>query len=151
MLIDEVRDSLEMIKTTGKVDQSLLGKLDELSNLFKGHKEMWLMSPNTRINLYFYYAARIAELVAVRIKERLFVQVYENNKNLEISQNLIALLGDVLDLTQKKLPDEASVKSVMERSRELRAIATTAKLLEPNEKELLDVDKLLSYLSKLRK
>ena len=153
MLIDEITTSLNKMKETGKVDLSIANSLDSLSNLFKESKERWLMSPNTKINLYFYYAARIAELVVSRIKERFLSssQVDTDSKIVEDSLQVAGLLGDLLGLTQKKLPDEDSVKLVIERTRQLRAVATNVKLLESQEKELEDVDKLLSYMSKLRK
>jgi len=153
MLIDEITTSLNKMKETGKVDLSIANSLDSLSNLFKESKERWLMSPNTKINLYFYYGARIAELVVSRIKERFLSssQVDADSKIVEDSLQVSGLLGDMLGLTQKKLPDEDSVKLVIERTRQLRAVATNVKLLESQEKELEDVDKLLSYMSKLRK
>ena len=153
MLIDEITQLLNRMKETGKVDLSIVNNLDGLAGLFKESKEKWLVSSNTKINLYFYYGARIAELVVSRMKERFLSsnQVDANSKIVEDSLQVTGLLGDLLGLTQKKLPDEDSTKLVIERTRQLRSVATDTKLLQSQEKELEDVDKLLSYMSKLRK
>ena len=153
MLIDEITQLLNRMKETGQVDLSITKNLDGLASLFKESKEKWLISPNTKINLYFYYGARVAELVVSRMKERFLSsnEVSANSKIVEDSLQMTGLLGDLLGLTQKKLPDDDSVKLVIERTKQLRAIATDKKLLQPQEKELEDVDKLLSYISKLRK
>jgi hypothetical protein len=140
------------MRETSNIDQSIVNKLDALANLFKEHKEKWLLSPNTKINLYFYYAARIAELIVSRMKEKFISsQAGANSSIAEDSLQLVALLGEVLGLTQKKLPDEESTKLVIERTKQLRAVATDKKLLQSQEKELEDVDKLLGYLSRLRR
>jgi len=153
MLIDEIIESLNRMKETGKVDLSIVNNLDGLVNVFKESKEKWLISPNTKVNLYFYYAARIAELVVSRMKERFLSsnQVDEIAEIVEASLQVVGLLGDLFNLTQKKLPDEDSTKLVIERARQLRAVATDTKLLQSQEKELEDVDKLLRYMYKLRK
>jgi len=153
MLIDEIIESLNRMKETGKADLSIVNNLDGLANVFKESKEKWLISPNTKVNLYFYYAARIAELVVYRMKERFLSsnQVDEIAEIVEASLQVVGLLGDLFNLTQKKLPDEDSTKMVIERTRQLRTVATDTKLLQSQEKELEDVDKLLRYISKLRK
>jgi len=153
MLIDEITTSLNNMKQSGKVDLSIVNNLEVLSNLFKESKERWLMSSNTKINLYFYYAARVAELVVSRVKERFLSsnQVDANLRIIEDSLQVTGLLRDLHDLTQKKLPDEDSTKLVVERTRQLRVVATNVNILQMQEKELEDVDKLLRYISKLRK
>jgi len=141
------------MKETGKVDPSIVTNLDTLANLFREYKEKWLMSPNTKVNLYFYYGARIAELVVSRMKERFLSsqQADEGSKAAEDSLQVAGFLRDLLDLTQKKLPDDDSTKSVIERTKQLRTVATDIKFLQPQEKELQDVDKLLGYISRLRR
>lgn len=153
VLIDEITNELNKIKESGKVDQAIVSNLDALANSFREYKEKWLMSPNTKVNLYFYYGARIAELVASRMKERFLSsqQADEGSKTAEDSLKVTTLLGDLIGLAQKKLPDDDSVKLVIERTKQLRVVATDVKFLQPKEKELEDVDKLLSYISRLRK
>ena len=70
VLIDEITRALSTTKETGKVDLSMVKNFDGLANLFKEYKEKWLTARDTRVSFYFYYAARNAELVVSRMKER---------------------------------------------------------------------------------
>jgi hypothetical protein len=140
------------MKETAKVDQSIVNNLDALFNMFVESQEKWLTSRNTRVNIYFYYAARNAGLVVSRMKERfLSNETDENSKIVEESLQVISLIGEILNLTQNEKPDEGAPKLVMERVKELRTLAINTKLMQAQEKELEDVDKLLNYLSRLRK
>jgi len=120
--------------------------------MFGESQEKWLTSRNTRVNIYFYYAAKNAGLVVSRMKERfLSRETPENPKIVEESLHVMGLLGEILNLTQNEKPDEAATNLVMERVKELRTFAINTKLMQAQEKELEDVDKLLNYLSRLRK
>ena len=152
VLIDEITRALNSMKETGKVDPSIVKNLDGLANVFKESKEKWLTSPDTKVNFYFYYAARIAELVTSRMKERFLSskQVNDNPKITEDSLQIVGLLGELLDLTRKEKPDGVVAKLTIERVRQLRAVAADTKLLQSEEKELEDVDKLLQYRQRLQ-
>lgn len=140
------------MKETAKVDQSIVNNFDILFNMFGESQEKWLTSRDTRVNIYFYYAAKNAGLVVSRMKERfLSNETPENPKIVEESLQVMGLLGEILNLTQDEKPDEAATKVVMERVKELRTFAINTKLMQAQEKELEDVDKLLNYLSRLRK
>jgi uncharacterized protein (UPF0305 family) len=54
-------------------------------------------------------------------------------------------------MTGNEKPDDAMTKLVIERVKQLRTVGTNMKLIQTQEKELEDVDKLFNYLSKLRK
>lgn len=152
-LINEITIALTNMKETTKADQSIANNLDELANIFKEYEEKWLMSRNTRINIYFYYAARNAALVVSRMKERLIssTETHTNPATIEELLQVVGLLKELLDMVKNEKPDEEVAKLAIEKVRQLRTIATNAKLVEAKEKELEDVDKLLTYLSKLRK
>ncbi len=151
-LINEITVALNNMKETAKVDQSIVNNFDILFNMFGESQEKWLTSRDTRVNIYFYYAAKNAGLVVSRMKERfLSNETPENPKIVEESLQVMGLLGEILNLTQDEKPDEAATKVVMERVKELRTFAINTKLMQAQEKELEDVDKLLNYLSRLRK
>ncbi|MFQ5940905.1 MAG: hypothetical protein ACE5KA_04315 [Nitrososphaerales archaeon] len=141
------------MKETAKVDQSIVDKLEGLANVFTEYQEKWLTSRNTKVAIYFYYAARNAALVVSRIRERFLSSkgTNENPKIAEESLQVVGLIGELLDLTQNEKPDEGTTKLIIERVGELRKVATKTKLVETQEKELEDIDKLLTYLSKLRR
>ena len=152
-LIDEITVVLNSMKETGKVDPSIVNNLDGLANMFKESQEKWLTSRNTKVSIYFYYAARNAGLVVSRMKERFLSTnaVDANPKIAEESLQVIGLIRELLDLTQKEKPDEGITKLIIERVRQLRAVAADTKLVQAQEKELEDVDKLLNYMSKLKR
>lgn len=152
-LIDEITVVLNNMKETGKVDLSLAKNLDALATVFKESQEKWLMSRNTKVNIYFYYAARNAALVVSRMKER-FLSLNEGDVNAKIadeSLQVVGLIRELLDFVRQEKPDEGVTKVIIERVKQLRALATNAKLVQTQEKELEDVDKLLGYMSKLKR
>ena len=152
-LIDEITAALHNMKETGKADQSITNRLEALANMFKESQERWLTSRNTRVSIYFYYAARNAALVVSRMKER-FLSLNEVDGNTSVAEQslpIIVSVKDLLELTRNEKPDEATAKLIIERVKELRRLATDTRLVQAQEKELEDIDKLLNYLSKLRK
>lgn len=151
--MDEVTAALNKMKETGNVDQSITTNLTSLSNVFRELQEKWLTSRNTKVNIFFYYAARNAALVVSRMKERI-VSATEDNENKKTAEELLQVLGlirELLEMTRNEKPDDAMTKLVIERVKQLRTVGTNMKLIQTQEKELEDVDKLFNYLSKLRK
>lgn len=152
-LIDQVTASLNNMKETGKVDQSITINLTSLVNVFKELQEKWLISRNTRVNIFFYYAARNAALVVSRMKERI-ISANEVDGNTKIAEELLRvmdLIQELLEMTGNEKPDDAMTKLIIERVRQLRTVAINMKLMQAQEKELEDIDKLFNYLSKLRR
>jgi hypothetical protein len=140
------------MRETSKVDQSIVNKLDGLANVFKESQEKWLTSKNTKVSIYFYYAARNAALVVSRMKERFISSATNEDPQMaEESLQVIGLIRELLDLTQNEKPDEDVIKLSIEKVRQLRTVAANTKLVQAQEKELEDIDKLLNYLSKLRR
>jgi len=151
-LINEITVALNSMRETSKVDQSIVNNLDGLANVFKESQEKWLTSKNTKVSIYFYYAARNAALVVSRMKERfLSSTTNENSQMAEESLQVIGLIRELLDLTQNEKPDEDVIKLSIEKVRQLRTVAADTRLIQAQEKELEDIDKLLNYLSKLRR
>lgn len=151
-LINEITVALNSMRETSKVDQSIVNNLDGLANVFKESQEKWLTSKNTKVSIYFYYAARNAALVVSRMKERfLSSATNENSQIAEESLHVIGLIRELLDLTQNEKPDEDIIKLSIEKVRQLRTVAADTRLIQAQEKELEDIDKLLNYLSKLRR
>ncbi len=152
-LIDEITVALNSMKETGKADPSIANNLDTLANAFKESQEKWLTSRNAKVGMFLYYAARNAALVVSRMKERFLSPdaVNGNPKIAEESLQVVGLIRELLNFTQKEKPDEGITKLIIERVRQLRAVASNAKLVQAQEKELEDVDKLFNYLSKLKK
>ncbi|MGH9878732.1 MAG: hypothetical protein ACRD5H_13945, partial [Nitrososphaerales archaeon] len=74
-----------------------------------------------------------------------------NKKTAEELLQVVGLIREVLEMTGNEKPDDAMTKSVIERVKQLRTVGTNMKLIQIQEKELEDVDKLFNYLSKLRK
>lgn len=151
--LDEVISALNNMKETGKVDQSITTNLDTLAKVFKEAQEKWLTSRNTRLGIFFYYAARNAALVVSRMKDRFLStnQVDGNAKIADESLQVVGLVRELFDLTRNEKADDATTKLIIERVKTLRKVATDIKLVQVQEKELEDVDKLFNYLSKLRK
>ncbi|MFY3739702.1 MAG: hypothetical protein HMLIMOIP_000121 [Candidatus Nitrosomirales archaeon] len=151
--LDEVISALNNMKETGKVDQSITTNLDTLAKVFKEAQEKWLTSRNARLGIFFYYAARNAALVVSRMKERFLSanQVDGNAKIADESLQVVGLVRELFDLTRNEKADDATTKLIIERVKTLRKVATDIKLVQVQEKELEDVDKLFNYLSKLRK
>ena len=151
--LDEVISALNNMKETGKVDQSITTNLDILAKVFKEAQEKWLTSRNARLGIFFYYAARNAALVVSRMKERFLStnQVDGNAKIADESLQVVGLVRELFDLTRNEKADDATTKLIIERVKTLRKVATDIKLVQVQEKELEDVDKLFNYLSKLRK
>jgi hypothetical protein len=140
------------MRETSKVDQSIVNNLDGLANVFKESQEKWLTSKNTKVSIYFYYAARNAALVVSRMKERFISSATNEDPQMaEESLQVIGLIRELLDLTQNEKPDEDVIKLSIEKVRQLRTVAANTKLVQAQEKELEDIDKLLNYLSKLRR
>jgi hypothetical protein len=141
------------MKETGKVDQSITTNLDTLAKVFKEAQEKWLTSRNARLGIFFYYAARNAALVVSRMKERFLStnQVDGNAKIADESLQVVGLIRELFDLTRNEKADDTTTKLIIERVKTLRKVATDIKLVQVQEKELEDVDKLFNYLSKLRK
>ncbi|MGH9934418.1 MAG: hypothetical protein ACRD3Z_04795, partial [Nitrososphaerales archaeon] len=99
------------------------------------------------------YAARNAALVVSRMKERI-VSATEDSGNKKTAEELLQVVGlirELLEMTGNEKPDDAMTKSVIERVKQLRTVGTNMKLIQIQEKELEDVDKLFNYLSKLRR
>ncbi len=152
-LIDQLTAALNSMKETGKVDQSITTNLTSLVNIFRELQEKWLISRNTRVNIFFYYAARNAVLVVSRMKERIG-SANEVDGNTKIAEELLQVLGlvrELLEMTGNEKPDDAMTKLIIERVKQLRTVAISMKLMQPQEKELEDIDKLFNYLSKLRR
>lgn len=152
-LIDQVTAALNNMKETGKVDQSITINLTSLANVFRELQEKWLTSRNTKVNIFFYYAARNAALVVSRMKERILLanEVDGNTKIAEEMLEVMGLIRELLELTGNEKPDDAMTKLIIERVKQLRTVGTNMKLIQTQEKELEDVDKLFNYLSKLRR
>lgn len=152
-LIEEVTMALNNTKERGVADQSLLNSLEALSSTYRGYVEKWLISRNTKVNIYFYYAARNAQIVVQRTKER-FASANDSDeirRTVDLALQTIVILGQVLELVMVEKPDEAATKSVIEQAKRLRAVATETHILQSPERALEDVDKLLNYMLKLRK
>jgi len=151
--IDQVTSALNNMKETGNVDQSITTNLDTLAQVFKEAQQNWLTSRNSKVSIFFYYAARNAALIVSRMKERLLSanQVDGNAKIADESLQVVGLIRELFDLTRNEKPDDATTKLIIERVKTLRKVATDIKLLQVQEKELEDVDKLFNYLSKLRR
>ena len=151
--LDEVTSALNSMKVTGKVDQSITTNLDTLAGVFRESQEKWLTSRNARVSIFFYYAARNAALVVSRMKER-FLSAHEadgDSKNAEELLQVVGLIRELLDMTGYEKPDDTTTRLIIERVKQLRTVAKDVKLLQTQEKELEDVDKLFNYLSKLRR
>ncbi|MGH9878155.1 MAG: hypothetical protein ACRD5H_10990, partial [Nitrososphaerales archaeon] len=116
-LMDEVTAALNKMKETGNVDQSIATNLASLSNVFRELQEKWLTSRNTKVNIFFYYAARNAALVVSRMKERI-VSATEDSGNKKTAEELLQVVGlirEVLEMTGNEKPDDAMTKLVIER------------------------------------
>ncbi len=152
-LVDEITVALNNMKETGKADPSIANNLGTLADAFKESQEKWLTARNARAGIFLYYAARNAALVVSRMKERFLSPdvVNGNMKLAEESLKVVGLIRELLNFTQKEKPDEGNAKLIIERVRQLRAVATDIRLVQAQEKELEDVDKLFNYLYKLKK
>ena len=140
--ISRIVNSLNEMEEKGVVDKSIVKDLDALASEFQAAEKKWLTSTNTRLSFYFYYAARNALFVIAKMKER-FQNAQPKNDNpvvAEKSLELVGVLGEILSLTQEGKSEEHVAYVVSNRARQLRDIASTAGLLQTEEKELEGID-----------
>ena len=89
-ILKELKDSLNSMEETGKVDLSILDKLNNLRDLAENIQTKWAENPNPD-GFYFYHAAKNVELVLNGMMDR-FKKSHEANDNPQIATDSLKLL-----------------------------------------------------------
>lgn len=142
-IFQNITDSLYQMEDTGKVDLAILKDLSELQSVFKNIQTKWLES-KSKESFYFYHGARNAEFILDKMKER-FEKSQEAHDNPQIAEDslvVIPLMSEVLNLTEAdNNVDEQMVRQIVERTRQLRQVASDMNLVESREKDESLLDK----------
>jgi len=141
-VLQQITDSLYHMEDTGKVDRSILKDLNQLQQIFKKTQTKWLEDKSSN-SFYFYQGARNAEFILERMVER-FEKSQEAHDNPQIAEDslvIIPLMSEILNLTAENIVDEATIRQIVERTRQLRNAAAEVNLIESRKKDLSLIDK----------
>ncbi len=130
-ILKEIEDSLNHMEETGKVELSILDKLNNLQEFLKTIKTKWIENSNSD-GFYFYQAARNIELILDRMEYR-FKNSKITNDNPKIAEDSLVLLpaiDRVLELTESNNITPDSITSVLKQTENLRKTAISTKLIE---------------------
>ncbi len=153
ILID-IKNSLDKMEETGKVDLAILDNLATLRNFLKTIKSKWLEIEDSD-GFYFYQAARNVELILGKMEHR-FINSQEANDNPKIAKDSLLLLpniDNILETTQKFTINTQTIDDVLNKTHLLRNKAASTNLIESLEisREALDKDNLRLQFSALMK
>ena len=150
-ILVEIKNSLDKMEETGKVDLSILDNLKTLRNFLKTIKSKWLDVEDSN-GFYFYQAARNVELILGKMEHR-FKHSQEANDNPKIAEDSLLLLPNIdsiLDVTQSFKINKQTIDDVLTKTHSLRNKAAITNLIESLEiRETLDKDNLRLQFSAL--
>ncbi len=152
-ILIEIKDSLDKMEETGKVDLAvLLGNIATLRDFLKTIKSKWLDIKDSD-GFYFYQAARNVELMLGEM-ERRFKNSQKANDNPKIAEDSLLLLPNIdsiLEMTQSFQINKQSIDQVLAKTHTLRDKAANANLIELLEinHQTLDKDNLRMQFSAL--
>lgn len=144
-ILIEIKESLDRMEETGKVDLSIVDNLTTLRNFLNTVKSKWLDIENSD-GFYFYQAARNVELILGKMEER-FKNSQKANDNPKIAEDSLLLLPNIdhiLEATQKFTINKERINDVLNKTHSLRNKAASTNLIESLEisRETLDKDNL---------
>ena len=151
-ILIEIKDSLDRMEETGKVDLAILDNIATLRDFLKTIKSKWLDIKNSD-GFYFYQAARNVELILGEMECR-FKNSQKANDNPKIAEDSLLLLpsiDNILEITQSFQINKQSIDQVLTKTYALRNKAANANLIEPLEinHQTLDKDNLRMQFSAL--
>ena len=151
-ILIEIKNSLDKMEETRKVDLAILDNLATLRNALKTIKSKWLEVKDSD-GFYFYQAARNVELILGKMEHR-FKNSQKTNENPKIIKDSLLLLpniDDILETTQKSTINPQTINDVLKKTYSLRNKAASTNLIESLEisRETLDKDNLRLQFSAL--
>ena len=151
-ILMEIKNSLDKIKETRKIDLVILDNIATLRDFLKTIKSKWLNMEDSD-GFYFYQAARNVELILGEMEYR-FKNSHKADDNPKIAEDSLLLLPDIdgiLEITQSFEINKQSIEQVLTKTHTLRNKAASANLIEPLEmnQESLDKDNLKLQFSAL--
>ena len=151
-ILIEIKNSLDKMEETGKVDLAILNNIATLRDFLKTIKSKWLNIKDSD-GFYFYQAARNVELILGEM-ERRFKNSQKANDNPKIAEDSLLLLPNIdsiLEITQSFQINKQSIDQVLTKTYALRNKAANANLIEPLEinHQTLDKDNLRMQFSAL--
>jgi len=141
-IVQEINDLLNHMEYTGKVDMSILDNLRKLRQFLREIKSKWLDHPNTDA-FYFYQAARNVELILGKMEDR-FRNSKVMNDNPRIAKDSLTLMpyiNNILRMAETDEISDASINSVLDKTRQLRNTAAHTNLIEPLKIDRDSIDK----------
>ncbi len=144
-ILVEVKESLERMEETGRVDLSILDNLTALRTFLNTIKSKWLDMENSD-GFYFYQAVRNVELILGKMESRFknSQKADDNPKIAEDSMLLLPNIDSILEATQEFTINKEAINDVLSKTHSLRNEAARANLIEPLEisREALGKDSL---------
>ena len=141
-IVQEIRDSLNRMEDTGKVDMSILNSLEKLRQLVYKIQSKWLEHPNTDA-FYFYQAVRNIELIVGMMEDR-FKNSKETNDNPKVAKDsliMMPIISDILHMTEKCKISDSSINEILDKTMRLRNTAASTNLIEPLSADYDAIDK----------
>ena len=151
-ILIEIKDSLDRMEETGRVDLAILNNIATLRDFLKTIKSKWLDMRDSD-GFYFYQASRNMELILGEM-ERRFENSQKDNDSSKIAKDSLLLLPDIdsiLEMTQSFQINKQAIDQVLAKTHALRDKAANANLIEPLEtsRQTLDKDNLRVQFSAL--
>ena len=148
----KIKNSLEQMQQSGKVDLAILDDIITLNETLKTIKGKWFEIADSN-GFYFYQATRNVELILGKMEHR-FTNSHEAKEPLKIIQDSLMVLShmdDVLEAIQKFTIKPQMVNDVLQKTYSLRDKAIDVNLLESLEvsREGINRDNLRSQIPKL--
>lgn len=150
----EIKNSLDKMEETGKVDMNILQSLNKLRQSLKERKVKWLDVHNSD-GFYFYQAIRNVELILGKMESR-FKNSQRANDNPKIAKDSLILLPsieNILNITSVFDINNQTINQVLKSTQHLRNVASSTNLIEPLEisRESIDKDQLKLQYADLMK
>lgn len=138
----EIKNSLDKMEETGKVNMIILDGLNKLRQLLKERKLEWLKIQQSD-GFYFYQAIRNVELVLDKMEYR-FKNSQKANDNPKIAKDSLVLLQPIekiLETTNVFTINEQTINRVLKNTQHLRNVASSTNLIEHLETNIESIDK----------
>ena len=138
----EIKNSLDKMEETGKVNMIILDGLNKLRQLLKERKLEWLKIQQSD-GFYFYQAIRNVELILDKMEYR-FKNSQKANDNPKIAKDSLVLLQPIekiLETTNVFTINEQTINRVLKNTQHLRNVASSTNLIEHLETNIESIDK----------
>ena len=142
-ILIEIKDSLDRMEETGKVDLAVLSNIADLRDFLKTIKSRWLDVKDSD-GFYFYQAARNVELILGEMQRR-FKNSQKDSGSPKIAKDSLSLLPDIdsiLEMMAQSFQiNKQAIDQVLTKTHTLRDKAASVNLIEPLETSHRTLDK----------